>query len=70
MQKIYILPYTFKTYYHHDKRGSGIETSMLSQLKVLQELGYDVRLFAPLEIYNINYMVLIFMKILYQIILQ
>lgn len=48
MKKIYILPYTFKTYYTHNKRGSGIETSMLSQLKVLQDMGYDVRLYAPL----------------------
>lgn len=48
MKKIYILPYTFKTYYTYNNRGSGIETSMLSQLKVLQDLGYDVRLYAPL----------------------
>lgn len=48
MKKIYILPYTFKTYYSHNKRGSGIETSMLSQLKVLQDIGYNVRLYAPL----------------------
>lgn len=48
MKKIYILPYTFKTYYTHNKRGSGIETSMLSQMKALQDLGYDVRLYAPL----------------------
>ena len=44
---IYILPYTFKHYISHDKRTSGVDVAAMTQLKILTELGYNVKFFSP-----------------------
>lgn len=43
--KIYILTYTFKTFFSLNKRHSGIDAAALAQFDALTELGHDVRLF-------------------------
>lgn len=48
MKRIYILPYTNKTFFSSSKRNSGIETAALAQFNVLTELGYDVRIYTAI----------------------
>ena len=43
--RIYILPYTHKTYFDANKFHSGIDVSMLTQFHALQKLGHEVRMF-------------------------
>ena len=44
--KIYLLPYTNRTYFSYNKRASGIDEATLCQLNALQDAGHDVRMFA------------------------
>ena len=43
--KIYILTYSNRTFFSHDKRVSGIDVAAYTQFKILKELGHDVRMF-------------------------
>lgn len=44
--KIYLLPYTNRTYFSYKKRASGIDQGTLCQLNALQSAGHNVRLFS------------------------
>lgn len=46
MKRIYLLPYTNKTFFHHNKRVSGVDTAVLNQYYSLKERGYTVGLYA------------------------
>lgn len=53
--KIYILPYTNKTFFSKDKRVSGIDAAALTQFKILKELGYEVRMWTAFgDIHSIH----------------
>jgi len=41
--KIFIIPYTFYTYFSFKERVSGVDESMLKQIEVLRERGHDVK---------------------------
>jgi len=41
--KIFIIPYTFYTYFSFKERVSGVDESMLKQIEVLREKGHDVK---------------------------
>lgn len=43
--KVYVIPYTVKTFFDHSKRVSGIDMAALTQFKIAKELGHDVRMF-------------------------
>lgn len=45
MTKIYLLPYTFKTYLSTDKIHSGIDMSIMQTANALKKRGHDIRLF-------------------------
>lgn len=45
--KIFILPYTFHTYFSYNTRVSGVDESMLKQMEVLAEAGHQVRAYIP-----------------------
>lgn len=43
--KVFILPYTFRTFFSYHKRASGIDQGTLCQVRALQDAGHDVRLY-------------------------
>lgn len=43
--RIYILPYTFRTFFSYHKRASGIDQGTLCQVRALQDAGHEVRLY-------------------------
>lgn len=43
--KVFILPYTFRSFFSFHKRASGIDQGALCQLRALQGAGHDVRLY-------------------------
>lgn len=43
--KIYLLPYTFKTYLSADKIHSGIDMSIMQTANALRKRGHNIRLF-------------------------
>lgn len=45
--KIYILPYTFRTYFSYEKRVSGVDEATLVQINALKSNGHNVRTFIP-----------------------
>ena len=45
--KVYILPYTFRTYFDFKKRVSGVDQAMLVQIDTLRKNGHNVRAFIP-----------------------
>lgn len=53
--KIYLVPYTFKTYLNVNQFHSGIDMSLLIQFHTLKELGHDVRMFAPFGNVHLHY---------------
>jgi hypothetical protein len=44
--KIYLIPYTFKTYLSTEKIHSGIDISVMQSIKLLIQRGHDVRIFS------------------------
>ena len=63
--KIFIVPYTFYTYFSFKERVSGVDESMLKQIEVLRERGHEVKAYTVFgnlhehlnDIYCYNYKV-------------
>lgn len=45
--KVFIIPYTFQTFFDYNKRVSGVDEAMLKQINVLRELGHSVEVYVP-----------------------
>lgn len=43
--RVFILPYTFRSFFSFHKRASGIDQGALCQIRALQSAGHDVRLY-------------------------
>lgn len=43
--RVFILPYTFRSFFSYHKRASGIDQGTLCQVKALQDAGHDVQLY-------------------------
>jgi hypothetical protein len=45
--KIFIIPYTFSTFFSAEKRVSGVDESMLKQIEVLKSAGHEIATYIP-----------------------
>lgn len=45
--KVFIIPYTFHTFFHYEKRVSGVDEALLKQIDVLREMGHSAEVYIP-----------------------
>ncbi len=45
--KIFIIPYTFHTFFEYEKRVSGVDEALLKQIDVLKQIGHKVEVYIP-----------------------
>jgi len=44
---VFIIPYTFHTFFQYEKRVSGVDEALLKQIDVLREMGHSVEVYIP-----------------------